>query len=56
MHRALIFNGVIAMVAVAFILPLQGKQDRKRLDEEKMRVGQQFRLAKESREQTSTLI
>jgi len=37
MHRALIFNGVIAMVTVAFVLPLQGKQDRKRLDEEKMR-------------------
>ncbi len=37
MQRALIFNGVIAMVAVAFTLPLQGKQDRKRLDEEKMR-------------------
>ncbi|KAF8348222.1 major facilitator superfamily domain-containing protein [Amanita rubescens] len=37
MRRALIFNGVIAMVAVAFILPLQGKQDRKRLDEAKMR-------------------
>ncbi|KAK2467890.1 hypothetical protein APHAL10511_000185 [Amanita phalloides] len=37
MHRALIFNGIIAAVAAALAFPVQGRQDRKRLDELKLR-------------------
>lgn len=38
MRRALIFNGVFAMVAAAFVVPLKGKQDRRRIDEERQRA------------------
>ena len=38
MKHALIFNGAFAMVAAAFVVPLKGKQDRRRLDEERQRA------------------